>query len=75
MMIGRRKLEAELETERLTLNLPELAKKLGISRGSCYSLAQQGKLPVPIIKLGRRMVVSKKSVEEILSGRQGEKAD
>ena len=60
-------MEAELETKRLTLNLPELAKKLGISRGSCYSLAQQGKLPVPVIKLGdRRMVVSRRSVEELL---------
>lgn len=57
------------DSERLTLNLPELAKILGISKGNCYSLAQQGRLPVPIIKLGeRRMVVSRRCVEALLSG-------
>lgn len=56
-------------SERLTLNLPELAKILGISKGNCYSLAQQNRLPVPVIKLGtRRMVVSWKAVENLLSG-------
>ncbi len=37
--------------ERLTLNIPECAKLLGISRGSAYELAAQGKLPV--LYLGR----------------------
>ena len=29
--------------ERLTLNIPECAKLLGISRGAAYDLAAQGK--------------------------------
>ena len=62
------------DSERLTLNLPELARVLGISKGNCYSLAKQGRLPVPVIKLGdRRIVVPQKAVEDLLSRRQNEK--
>jgi excisionase family DNA binding protein len=57
------------ESERLTLTIPEVAKAMGISRGTAYSLAQQNRLPVPVIRLGqKRMVVSRKAVECLLSG-------
>jgi excisionase family DNA binding protein len=59
------------DSERLTMTIPELAKVLGISRSTCYSLAQQNKLPVPVIKLGeRRLVVSRRCVDELLSANQ-----
>ncbi len=57
-----------MNNDSLTMNIPEVAKALGISRGNCYSLARQGKLPVPVIKLGeRRMVVSRRALEHLLS--------
>ena len=56
-------------TENLTMTIPEVAKALGISRGTCYALARQGLLPVPVIKLGeKRMVVSRRALERLLSG-------
>ena len=52
----------------LTMTIPEIAKILGISRGLAYDLARRDALPVPVIKLGRRMVLSRKAVERLLSG-------
>lgn len=54
------------KVERRTLNISECAKILGISRGSAYELAAQGKLPV--IRLGpRRMVVPIAALEKMLA--------
>ena len=53
------------KVERRTLNISECAKILGISRGSAYELAAQGKLPV--IRLGpRRLVVPVALLEKLL---------
>ncbi|MFC1988049.1 helix-turn-helix domain-containing protein [Chloroflexota bacterium] len=57
-----------MTTDSLVMNIPELAKSLGISRGLAYSLARQDSLPVPVIKCGRRLIVSRKSVESLLEG-------
>ena len=52
--------------ERLTLNISEAAKVLGISRGLAFELAAQGKLPV--IHLGlKRMVVPIVALERMLA--------
>ena len=50
----------------LVITIPAFAKMLGISRGNAYSLARQNKLPVNVIKLGRRMVLSRRAVELLL---------
>ncbi len=55
-------------TDTLTMTIPEVAKALGISRGLAYDLARQDKLPVKVIKLGRRMVLSRRAVSALLSG-------
>ena len=52
----------------LVITIPTFAKMLGISRGSAYRLARRNELPVPAIKLGRRIVLSRKAVETLLSG-------
>lgn len=58
-----------MEYKNLTMTIPEVAKALGISRGTCYSLARRGQLPVPVIKLGpKRMVVSRRALDRLLSG-------
>ena len=54
----------------LTMTIPEVARALGISRGLAYELAKRDELPVPVIKLGRRMVLSRKAVETLLEGKQ-----
>ena len=50
----------------LTMTISEAAEALGISRGLAYALARRDALPVDVIKLGRRMVLSRKAVEALL---------
>ena len=50
-----------------TVTVREAAKLLGISRGTAYQLAKEGKLP-GALRLGRRIVVSKKALELFLEG-------
>ena len=60
--------------ERLTLNISEAAKVLGISRGLAFQLAAQGKLPV--IHLGlKRMVVPIVALERMLAEAGTEKGE
>lgn len=60
-----------MDNESLIITIPSAAKVLGISRGLAYQLARQDKLPVPVIRLGRRMVLSRKAVERLLSDSGG----
>jgi len=57
-----------MSAERLTMTLPEFAQASGISRNLAYSLAKQDRLGVKVIYLGKRMVLSRKAVEVLLSG-------
>lgn len=50
-----------------TVTVHEAAKLLGISRATAYQLAKEGKLP-GALRLGRRIVVSKKALELFLEG-------
>jgi excisionase family DNA binding protein len=52
-------------TERLTLSIEEAAEALGIGRGLAYELARTGGLPV--LKLGRRIVVPKAQLEAMVA--------
>ena len=56
-----------MNDHKLTLTVEEVAEMLGVSRGLAYALARRNELPVPVIKLGRRMVLSRKAVEALLS--------
>jgi excisionase family DNA binding protein len=54
-----------LETkEKLVLNIPEVAKLLGISRTTAYALANSGQLPA--IRLGKRIICPKAALEKML---------
>ena len=57
-----------MDDKRLTLNLSEVAKALGICRTKIYELAKGGALPFRVLRLGKRMVVSKKEFFDYLSG-------
>ena len=60
----------------LTMTIPEVAKVLGISRGLAYELAKRDALPVKVLRLGnRRMVVPRRALEDLLSGKKNDNAD
>lgn len=52
-------------TEVLTLSVEEAARALGIGRGLAYEMARTGRLPV--VRLGRRMVVPRARLEAMLA--------
>lgn len=51
--------------DRLTLSIEEAAHVLGIGRGLAYELARTGQLPV--LRLGRRIVVPRAQLETMLA--------
>jgi excisionase family DNA binding protein len=57
---------------RLTLDIDEVAPLLGINRSTAFELIRRGTFPLPVIRLGRRIVVSRKAVEALLGGSIGD---
>ena len=57
-----------MSTDSLVMSIPEFARVCSISRGLAYDLARRDELPIKVIRLGRRMVLSRKAVEALLSG-------
>ena len=55
-------------TEKLTVSIPEFARLAGISKNQAYMLAANDALGVPVIRLGRRMVLPRKQVLRLLEG-------
>ena len=53
-----------MKEERLTLTIEETAKLLGIGRQLAYERAKTGEIPV--IKIGRRLVVPRRALERLL---------
>ncbi len=64
------KTEQANRPERETLNLPELIPIFGVNRTTVYELAARDALPVPVIRLGKRRVVSRRAVEQLLAAQQ-----
>lgn len=52
--------------ERLTWTIEEAAQALGIGRALAYELARTNQIPV--IRLGRRMLVPRQQLEAMLAG-------
>lgn len=66
------------ETPRLgrrTYTVDEVAELLGLSRNSAYVAARANKLPVPVIRVGRRMLVSRAALDRFLDAGATEAAD
>jgi len=53
------------QTERLTLTVEEACRLYGIGRTMGYELARRGELP-GVIRLGRRLLVSRPALERAL---------
>ena len=49
------------ENGALLISVGEAASLLGVSRGLCYQLVQEGRLPS--IRLGRRVLISRQALE------------
>jgi excisionase family DNA binding protein len=49
---------------KLTLSIEEAAKVLGIGRNLCYDRVKTGEIPV--IKIGRRLLVPRRALEKLL---------
>ena len=54
-----------MNTNRLVLTVTEAADTLGISRSLAYELVARHE--IPSIRLGRRIVVPRQAIEEILA--------
>jgi predicted DNA-binding transcriptional regulator AlpA len=52
--------------ERLTLDIDDIAPLLGINRSTAFELIRRDEFPLPVVRLGRRIVVPRKAVEELL---------
>lgn len=53
-----------------TVSVTEAGRILQVSRGTAYKAARTG--AIPTIKLGRRVLVPKPALEELLRGKQRE---
>ena len=51
---------------RRTYTIEEVGQLLGLSRNSAYLAAREDRLPVPVIKIGKRMVVSRAALDRFL---------
>jgi len=56
------------QTDRATATIEEVAATFGIARSTAYDLARRDALPVPVIRLGRRLMVSRSALDCLLSG-------
>jgi excisionase family DNA binding protein len=48
------------------VSIEEAARILGVGRSCAYSSVKAGEFPVPVIKVGRRLLVSRHRLEELL---------
>jgi excisionase family DNA binding protein len=60
-------------SERLTYTIAEAARLLGVSRGTAYEAARRGQLPV--VPIGRRLLVPKARLEDLLAGSERRSSD
>jgi excisionase family DNA binding protein len=52
------------EDERLTLSVPEVAARLGLSRNGAYEAVAAGQ--IPSIRIGRRVLVPRVALDRLL---------
>ncbi len=56
------------QPDRATATIEEVAAAFGIARSTAYELAKSDRLPVPVIRLGRRLVVPRAAMDRVLAG-------
>ncbi len=53
-----------------TVSLEQCAQQLGIGRATAYKLAKKNELPVPVIRVGTRYLIPRRSLDRLLEGEQ-----
>ena len=56
----------DITPQRQTYTIEETAKILGLGRSSAYAAAARGEIPT--IRIGRKLLVSRKALERLLAG-------
>ena len=59
--------EPERRAKSRTVSVEEAADMLGVGRTTAYMAARSGQLP-GVIRIGRRVVVSREAIERLLAG-------
>jgi excisionase family DNA binding protein len=59
-------MEREIAIERQTMSIEEAARLLGIGRNNAYVAARNGE--IPIIRIGKRILVLKEPLKRMLEG-------
>ena len=54
--------------QRLTMSLVEFARLAGLGRNLVYREASAGRLPVPVLRIGRRRLLPRKAALDFLEG-------
>ena len=58
----------EMNERRLTITVTECAKLLGISRGLCFQMVHEGK--IPHLRFNKRIVIPRSAIEDLLGKRE-----
>ena len=64
----KRRHAAKVPLERRTYTIEEVSQMLGISRVGAYIAARDNTLPVPVIRVGKRVFVSRAAFDRFLEG-------
>ena len=57
-----------MDEKKLTVSVDECAVLLGISRGLCFQMVHEGK--IPHLRFNKRIVIPKWAIEELLGKRE-----
>ncbi len=57
-----------MNTPKRTYTIEEFASLLGLGRSAAYTLARTNRLPVRVIKAGKRMFIPKDAADKLLNG-------
>jgi excisionase family DNA binding protein len=51
-----------------TTSIEDAAKRLNIGRNQAYQAARDDKLPIPVIRIGRRLLIPTAALDRLLNG-------
>jgi excisionase family DNA binding protein len=66
MLNGNQQRNSASRVGRQTCSVEETAVFLGIGRTLAYELIRRGEFPLPVIRLGRRIVVPRAALDDLL---------
>ena len=61
--------------EPATLSLLSAARRLGISRGTAYTLVRENRFPAPVIRVGSQYRIPRRAMARLLGGEATEPSE